>query len=84
MIAQHLVKKQNAQKWQVDYLTGMLHESYLLSLPQLKKDKSSYGDTSLDRLRWLWCAWVAKILGWREERLEGHLIGLTADIHNAL
>jgi hypothetical protein len=41
MIGQHLVRKYNARKWQVLYLVGMLHESYLLRLPRLKKGGSA-------------------------------------------
>jgi hypothetical protein len=78
MIAQHLVRKNNVQKWQVHYLISMLYKSYLLSLRRLKKDNNSYGDNFPDRLRWLWCAWVAKILGWREARLEDHPNSLRA------
>jgi hypothetical protein len=84
MIGKQLVRQHNAHKWQVHYLIGMLHESYLLSLPRLKKDTSSYGDSSPTRLRWLWCAWGAKILGWGEVREEGHPEGFSSDIHTAL
>jgi hypothetical protein len=41
-IVTHLIRKHNARKWQVQYLTGMLNESYLLQLPRLKRDKSAY------------------------------------------
>ena len=56
----------------------MLYKSYLLSLRRLKKDNNSYGDNSPNHLRWLWCAWAAKILGWREARLDNHPNGLRA------
>jgi hypothetical protein len=46
MVSSHLIKKHNARKWQVDYLVGMLHELYLLSLPRLKRDKTPLCDSS--------------------------------------
>jgi hypothetical protein len=83
-IVAYLVRKHNARKWQVHYLIGMLHESYLLSLPRLKKDKSAIGDTSPQRLRWLWCSWGAKILGWGARRPEGHPDGFSVEVYTAL
>jgi hypothetical protein len=83
-ITAHLVRKQNAREWQVDYLIGMLHKWYLLSLPRLKKDTSAVGDTSPHRLRWLWCSWAERILGWRESRPEGHPDGFSTEVFAAL
>jgi hypothetical protein len=65
-------------------LLGMLHERYLVSLPRLKRDKTEWCDTSSLRLRWLWCEWVGKLLGWKETRLEGHPNGLSAEVHATL
>lgn len=62
VIEKHLIKEYNARKWQVHYCIGMLYESYLLSLFRLKRDKGTICKTSLQRLRWLWCTWAAKIL----------------------
>jgi hypothetical protein len=84
MITQHLVRKHNAHKWQVHYLLGMLHESYLLSLPRLKTDSSPLCDSSPTCLRWLWVAWAAKILRWPELRPEGDPEGFSAEVYSAL
>jgi hypothetical protein len=84
MIAAHLIRKQHAKKWQVHYLFGMLHERYLMNLPRLKRDKNEWCDTSSLRLRWLWCQWVGKLLGWKESRLEGHPNDLSAEVYTAL
>jgi hypothetical protein len=84
MIAAQLIRKHHAKKWQVHYLLGMLHERYLVSLPRLKKDKTVWCNTSSLRLRWLWCEWVGKLLGWKETRLEGHPNGLSAEVHATL
>jgi hypothetical protein len=84
IIAAHLIRKQNAHKWQVDYLLGMLDESYLLSLPRLKKDISLACDTSPDWLRILWCRWAATLLGWRDEWPEGHSEGFSTKVYKAL
>jgi hypothetical protein len=62
----------------------MLSESYILSLPRLKKDINGIGDSSPKRLRWLWLTWAAKILGWRNERPEGHPCGFNAQVFDAL
>jgi hypothetical protein len=83
-IAAHLKRKQNAKPWHVDYLLGMLDERYLLSLPRLKRDKSELCDTSPNRLRWLWIAWVAKLLGWKDRRPEGHPTGFSAEVYTDL
>jgi hypothetical protein len=72
MIASHLIRTHNAKKWHVYYLIGMLHESYLLSLLRLKRDISALDDSSPERLRWLWCSWGAKTLGWKDSRPEDH------------
>jgi hypothetical protein len=62
----------------------MLQESYLLSLPRLKKDRYPVGDTSPECCRWLWLHWTAKILGWRgmQSRVQQEQIG--ADMQDAL
>jgi hypothetical protein len=83
IIAAHLIRKQNVQKWQVDYILGMLDESYLLSLPRLKTYDSPVGDRSPQCLRALWCRWVAKILSWREESPEGHKQGFSPQVYEA-
>jgi hypothetical protein len=84
IIASHLLRDHEAKKWQVVYLTSMLSESYILSLPRLKRDNSGIGDSSPERLRWLWLTWAAKILGWRNERPEGHPCGFNAQVFDAL
>jgi hypothetical protein len=45
-IVAHLIRKQHAKKWQVDYLLGMLHERFIVSLPRLRRDKTKLCDTS--------------------------------------
>jgi hypothetical protein len=65
-------------------LLGMLYERYLVNLPRLKRDKFEWCDTSSLRLRWLWCEWVGKLLGWKESRAEGHPDGLSTEVHSAL
>jgi hypothetical protein len=84
MIAAHLLRKHKARKWQVKYLVGMLIESYLLSLPRLKKYTTEEGDFSPKHLRWLWCTWGAKILGWHESRPQGHPEGFSSEVYQAL
>jgi hypothetical protein len=65
-------------------MLGMFHERYLVNLPRLKRDKTEWCDTSSRRLRWLWCSWVSKLLGWKESRPEGHPNGLSAEVYTAL
>jgi hypothetical protein len=84
IIASHLLKDHKAKKWQVVYLTSMLSESYISSLPRLKRDSSGIGDSSPERLRWLWLIWAAKILEWRNERFKGHPCGFNAQVFDAL
>jgi hypothetical protein len=62
----------------------MLDESYLMSLPRLKKDESLVGDRSPQRLWALWCMWAAKILGWPEERPDGHADDFSPQVYDAL
>jgi hypothetical protein len=72
------------KKWQVDYLLGMLHERYIVSLPRLRRDTAELCNTSPQRLRWLWCSWAAKLLGWKERLLEGHAKGFSAEVYTIL
>lgn len=64
-IATHLKSKHRARNWQVEYLLGMLNESYIVRLPRLKKDKSDLFDRSPQQLRWLWLSWANKFLSWK-------------------
>ena len=84
MIAAHLLRKHKARKWQVKYLVGMLTKSYLLSLLRLKRDTIGKDDSSPKRLRWLWCTWGTKNLGWRESRPQGHHEGFNFEVYQAL
>jgi hypothetical protein len=45
-ITSHLKNKHKARNWQVDYLLGMLNESYIVRLPRLKRDGSKLFDRS--------------------------------------
>jgi hypothetical protein len=49
-ISEHLIKRHHARKWQVEYLLAMLNESYIVSLPRLKRDTSDVSDRSPQRL----------------------------------
>jgi hypothetical protein len=71
-IAAHNLQDYKAKKWQVEYMLGMLHESYICILPRLKKDKSDMYDRSPKQLCSLWVTWYAKLLGWRDQQGEGH------------
>jgi hypothetical protein len=55
-IAPHLTSKHKARKWQVEYLLGMLNESYIVKLPCLKKYRSNLFDKFPQQLLWLWCS----------------------------
>jgi hypothetical protein len=83
-IASHLKIKHRARNWQIEYLLGMLNESYIVKLPRLKRDRSTLFDRSLQQLRWLWLSWASKLLGWKLPRPEGHPHGFSAAIHSAL
>ena len=39
IIPAYLYNSHYTKKWQVDFIVGMLTESYLVNLPTLKKDK---------------------------------------------
>jgi hypothetical protein len=84
VIKTHLTTKHRAQPWQVEYILGMLSESYLRRLPRLLEDKRDNIDTSPDHLRWLWCAWSARILGWIRSPVEGDGEGFSAEVYAAL
>ena len=49
-IASHLKSKHTSRNWQVDYLLGMLNESYIVRLPCLKRDGSKLFDRFLQQL----------------------------------
>jgi hypothetical protein len=83
-IAHHLASKHRARKWQVEYLLGMLDECYIVKLPRLKRDRNQIYERSPQHLRWLWCTWAAKLLGWKTTRPEGHLQGFLVAIYKAL
>jgi hypothetical protein len=83
-IASHLKIKHRARNWQIEYLLGMLNESYIVKLPRLKRDRSTLFDRSPQQLRWLWLSWASKLLGWKLPRPEGHPHGFSAAIHSAL
>jgi hypothetical protein len=83
-ISDHLTKKHNARKWQVEYLLAMLNENYTVSLPRLKRVRSDLTERSPQRLRWLWYSWATKILGWKRRRCEGHAQGFSAEVYKTL
>jgi hypothetical protein len=62
----------------------MLNESYIVKLPRLKRDKSELTDRCPEHLRWLWCTWAAKLLGWKRSRPEGHVHGLSCEVYATL
>jgi hypothetical protein len=83
-IASHLTRKHRARKWQLEYLLGMLHERYLVSLPRLKRDTTEIYNTSPQQLQWLWYSWASKLLGWKQRRPEGHTNGFSPAVYAAL
>jgi len=83
-IVAHLLEKQHAQPWQVEFIVGCLSEEYLLSLPKLSKDNHDSHDTSPKRLRWLFYTWAARILGWTKRREEGDDDGFSPDIYRII
>lgn len=83
-IVDHLVKKHNAEPWQVKYVIGFLNESYILSLPRLRYDTHDQSDTSPKRLRWLFYSWTAQILGWTQRRQEGDDDGLSPLVYRVI
>jgi hypothetical protein len=79
-IASHLRSKHKARNWQIEYLLGMLNESYIVRLPRLKRDRSALFDRSPQQLRWLWISWASKLLGWKVPRPQGHSNGFSRDV----
>jgi hypothetical protein len=80
----HLITEHRAQLWQLDYILGMLSESYLRRLPRLVEDQRDNTDTSPDHLRWLWCAWSSRILGWSGSPPEGDPDRFLAEVYAVL
>lgn len=83
-LVDHLVNKQGAKPWQVQFIIGCLNESFILSLPRLEKDTRDYNDTSPQRLRWLFYSWTAHILGWMKRREEGDEDGLSPEVYRLI
>lgn len=80
-VVNHLVKKQNANPWQVEHILGFLSKNYLLSLPRLRNDKYDQSDTSAKRMRWLFYSWTARILRWTKRRDEGDEDALSPQVY---
>lgn len=80
-IITYLREKHGAKKWQIDYIVGLLSESYLVELPKLQGDIRDSCDRSPEHLQWMLYSWAAKILGWKARRPEGHPDGFSAEFY---